>query len=407
MKRIVIPTYKLFIPAVVLLVAIVSCHSDKPDADDQPKTVASPKKSSDTTEISQAQIRTAGIVTGNIEQRNINTVVKATGQLVLPPANQAVVTTAVAGIIKQVLVKEGSAVRAGQPVAYIASPEFTRMQQEYLTTKSEQVYIEQEYERQKLLNDENAGTGKVYQQAKANYLSGQQKLQTMAASLEQLHISVTALNQGHLIEKVPVIAPLSGQVNHVYITVGSPADVNKPLVDIINGQDVYGDIKIFEKDINSVKVGQKVELSLSGQDQQSLAGTIYALNSTFETDSRVIIAHVRLQPPVGLHLVPGSYITASIITDKKTTAAVPEDAVISADGKQYIYLALGQDDDKSGDKTPQGMNFKKMEVVTGQADMGYIAVKLLKDLPEDAKIVTRGAKYILAESLKGSAQDDD
>lgn len=406
MKNIYLNSRKVLFPALIIGSLFASCHSKTADNDDK-TAVQAPKKSTDTIEMSQKQISVAGIVTGSIEQRNISSVVKANGQLLLPPANQAVVTTAIAGIVKQILVKEGSEVRSGQAVAYIESTEFTRLQQDYLTTKSNLVYVQQEYDRQKLLNDENAGTGKVYQQAKANFLSEQQKLQSMAASLAQLHISVAALNQGHVIEKVPVIAPFSGQVNHVYITIGSPAEVNKPLVDLINNNGIYCDLKIFEKDINQVKVGQKVMLALSGQEQQIINGTIYALNSEFETDNRVVIAHVRVNKTNDRHLIPGTYVSASVITGSTTTPALPEDAVVSTDGKQYIFLALGQDEDKKGSTAAQGLNFKKTEVVTGQSDMGFVSVKLLADLPKDARVVTKGAKYILAESQKGNAPDND
>jgi len=407
MKNIFTGAYKLFLPLIIVGVGLASCHSGTTDKDDKTAVNAPAKKPTDTIEISQQQISVAGITTGSIEQRNISSIIKATGQLVLPPANQAVVTTAIAGIVKHILVKEGSQVRSGQPIAYIESPEFTRLQQDYLTTKSNLVYVQQEYERQKLLNDQNAGTGKVFQQAKANYLSEQEKLQAMASTLSQLHINVPGLNQGHIENKVPVIAPFSGQVNHVYMTIGSPAEVNKPLADIVNNSGIYCDLKIFEKDINRVKVGQKVELALSGQEQQVINGTIYALNSSFETDNRVVVAHVKLNITNNLHLTPGTYVAASVKVGSMTTTALPEDAIVSAEGKQYIFLTLGQDDDKKGSKAVQGMNFKKIEVVTGQIDMGYVAIKPITELPQDVKVVIKGAKYILAESQKGNASDND
>jgi cobalt-zinc-cadmium efflux system membrane fusion protein len=388
------------------IISLASCHSGGGDADDKKAGVVLPKKKTDTIEISQKQIQSAGITTGNMEQRNLSALVKATGQLVLPPSNQAMVSTVIAGTVKQILVKEGAEVRSGQVVAYIESPEFTRMQQDYLTTKSNLVYVQQEYERQKLLDDQNAGTGKVFQQAKATYLSEQAKLGSMLTTLKQLHIPISRLNQGGVSAQVPLIAPLSGQVNHVYVTIGSPAEVNKPLLDVINDNGIYADLKIFEKDINQVRVGQNVELALSGQSRQLISGTIYALNSTFETDNRVVIAHVRLNPGKTAHLIPGTYLAASIKVGSQTTTALPEDAVISAEGKQFIFLALGESEERSPTDHSRKFNFKKVEVITGQADMGYIAIRLLADLPANAKVVTKGARYILAESLKGDSDDD-
>jgi cobalt-zinc-cadmium efflux system membrane fusion protein len=407
MKKIVSGiSYLLCISLIVAVGSFPSCHSTGGDADDEKTGKVLPKKPTDTVEISQRQIAVAAISIGRIEQKNIGSLIKATGQLVLPPSSQAIVSTVIAGTVKQILVTEGAYVKSGQVVAYIESPEFTRMQQDYLTTKSGLVYIEQEYERQKLLNDQNAGTGKVFQQAKANFLSEQEKLQTMATALKQLHIDMGRLNQGNVMEIVPLIAPLSGQVNHIYVTIGSPAEVNKPLLDVINDQGIYADLKIFEKDINAVKVGQQAELSLSGEGQQVISGTVYALNSIFETDNRVVVAHVRLNAAAN-HLVPGTYIAASIKTSSQTTNALPEDAVVSSEGKQFIFVALGDDDDNASPHDTKKSRFKKMEVITGQAAMGYVSIKLLGDLPVDAKVVIKGGRYILAESLKSGSDNDN
>ena len=407
MKKILYGISKLWPASLMISLCLLSaCHGDGDD-DDKKTASALPKKPTDTIAISAKQMEVAGITTGSIEQKNLSSIVKATGALVLPPSNQAMVSTSIAGNVKQILVKEGDYVKSGQVVAYIESPEFTHMQQEYLTTKSDLVYIEQEYDRQKLLNDQNAGTGKVYQQAKANFLSGQEKLQTMTTALKQLHISVEQLNQGNVSAKVPLIAPLSGQVNHIYVTIGSPAEVNKPLLDVINGQGIYADLKIFEKDINQVKVGQKAELALNGQNQQFINGVIYALNSTFETDNRVVIAHVRLNGGQTDHLIPGTYLSATIKTGNQTAAALPMDAVVSDGGKQYIFMVLPGKAGKTKDNDDKALLFKKIEVVTGRSDMGYIAVQTLADLQAAAKVVTKGAQYILAESQKSAAGDND
>jgi cobalt-zinc-cadmium efflux system membrane fusion protein len=395
---------------IAALCALSACHAAGGDSDDHDTKTTPAAKQSDTVQITQKQMEVAGITLGGIEQKNLGSIVKATGTLVLPPSNQAVVSTIIAGTVKQILVSEGAYVKSGQVVAYIESPDFITMQQDYLTTKSSQVYLRQEYERQKLLNDQNAGTGKVYQLAKANFLSGQEKLQSMATALKQLHINRERLNQGTISPAAPLIAPLSGQVDHVYVTIGSPAEVNKPLLDVIDDHGIYADLDIFEKDISRVKVGQKVELALNGQSPQIVKGTIYALNSTFETANRVVVAHVRLTPDGTTHLIPGTYVSAAIQISNRTVPALPEDAVVSAEGKQFIFLLTGEKAAPSVGANGKTFNFKKVEVVTGETDMGYTAVKLLAGLPGDAKVATSGAKYILAESQKspaGESGDDD
>jgi membrane fusion protein, heavy metal efflux system len=126
-------------------------------------------KQSNTEELTEAQMKVVDIEMGNIEQRNLTSVVKASGQLTVPPQNKAVVNALVGGVIRKINVVEGQNVRKGQVVASIENPDFVKLQQDYLTSKDNIVYLAQEYERQKQLQEADAGIGKVYQQASANY----------------------------------------------------------------------------------------------------------------------------------------------------------------------------------------------------------------------------------------------
>ena len=122
-----------------------------------------------TIEVSEEQMKAVGIELGTIEMKNLNSVVKSSGQLEVPPQNKADVNSLVSGIIKKVLVLEGSYVRQGQTLAILENTDIIKLQQEYLMLKKEFVYTSQEYQRQKDLNTENAGTGKVFQQAASMY----------------------------------------------------------------------------------------------------------------------------------------------------------------------------------------------------------------------------------------------
>jgi hypothetical protein len=46
---------------------------------------------------------------------------------------------------------------------------------------------------------------------------------------------------------------------------------------------------------------------------------------------------------------------------------------------------------------PKNTNFEKIEVVKGVSNMGYTAITLVKDIPSNAKIVTKGAFFVNAK----------
>ena len=70
-------------------------------------------------ELSAEQMKSVGIVTGPIEQKNLDAVVKANGQLAVPPQNKAEVSILSGGIISNIDVLEGQQVHKGQVLATI------------------------------------------------------------------------------------------------------------------------------------------------------------------------------------------------------------------------------------------------------------------------------------------------
>ena len=80
-------------------------------------------------ELNEAQFSASDIELGTFTSKNLSEVVNANGYTKLPPQNQADVSVFVSGIIKSIVVIEGQAVRKGQVIATVESPEFTRLQQ--------------------------------------------------------------------------------------------------------------------------------------------------------------------------------------------------------------------------------------------------------------------------------------
>ena len=95
--------------------------------------------------------------------------------------------------------------------------------------------------------------------------------------------------------------------------------------------------------------------------------------------------------------------TAVISLDNKLMSAVPNTAITSADGKDYIFLVSDKKtedhkDEKSQEKhNEKTVNFERIEVVKGTSEMGYTAITPVKSIPEGTKIATKGAFFINAK----------
>ena len=341
--------------------------------------------------------------------------VKASGQLTVPPQNKAVVNALVGGVIRRINVIEGQQVGKGQTVAVIENPDFIRLQQDYLTSRDNLVYLQQEYERQRTLKEADAGIGKVYQQASANLAAERSKLSTLEKQLQQIHISPSSVRRGNLITQVPVLAPISGTVGKITLSIGTYTDASSPIMEIVNNSTIYCDLQVFEKDIAKVSVGQIVNFILTNQKDKLVSGTVTGINKSFETENKSVVVHAVVNNVAHLNLIAGQYVSALIETGKQLVSAVPKDAIVKANDKSYIFVFEGTENEpvkRDSDDKEAGKNevkvkhrFKMIEVVTGVEELGFVEIRLVVELQPNTKIVTKGAFYIYS-SMQNIETDD-
>lgn len=411
----------LAILAGTCLLSFTSCGKPNKNVSVETETKTdSSKKEEGIAEVTPEQMKAVGIGLGVIEQQNLSSAVKATGQLTVPPQNRAVVNALTGGVIRRINIVEGQQVRQGQVVAAIENPEFIRLQQEYLTSRDNIVYLRQEYERQKTLQEADAGIGKMYQQATAAYAAEQSKLRTLEAQLRQIHINPAQIGKGNLVAQVPVLSPISGTVGKVNLAVGTYTDASSPLMEIINNSTLYCDLQVFEKDIAKVRTGQRVNFLLTSQGDKKFSGQVYGINKSLNTGIRAATVHAKVNNIAPLNLIAGQYVTALIETGKHAADAVPKDAIVKANDKSYIFVFEGtekepikkdkedDDDERTSNKTVQEKyRFRMVEVVTGVEELDYVEIKLLDALQPNTKIVTKGAFYVYSSMQSTDTNDID
>jgi cobalt-zinc-cadmium efflux system membrane fusion protein len=352
--------------------------------------------------LSLKQMNTVGIETGPIEQRNLNAIVKANGQLAVPPQNKADVSILSGGIIKHIYVFEGQKVKDGQTLATIVNQDLIKIQQDYLAAKNNFAYIQAEYDRQTQLRAAGAGTGKSFQSSQATYNAERSRITAYQSQLRQLGISPGKVSDGNIVSQFPVRSPISGTVGRVIANTGAFVQPGTSIMDVVDNSKIHCDLTVFEKDLMQVKVGQKVAFQLTNQNNQLITGTINGINKSFENESKGVIVHAVINNKEHRNLIPGMYVTALISTGSQVTAAVPVDAVVRSQGKQYIFVVSGMDAEKENENK---VIFKKVEVSTGVSELGYVEIKPLNRLPENVKIVLKGAFYLESKSAGGAEED--
>ena len=345
--------------------------------------------------LSNLKFNSLGIKIDTLPTRPLSEVVEATGELEVPPQYEATVTATLGANVSSIKVIEGDKVRKGQVLAYLSHPNLTKVQTAYITAYNRMQYLEKEFERQQRLYEEEVGSGKLFQQARSDYQIVQAEVKGLASQLRQLNLNVEKVREGDIYENVPVVSPIEGAVEDVMIQIGQYVDPQTEMFEVINTDHVHADLMVFAKDVYKVKEGQKVILLMESMPGKTFTAEIYSVGKQFEQDPKAVHVHAEIQEDADM-LVPGMYVNGRIITGAgKEVTALPEEAIIEEEGKSYIFLA-----EKHEENGETEWSFKPVEVITGEENEGWVEIKLLEPLPEDARLAWNNAYYLIAEMKK-------
>ena len=398
----------------LLLVLISACGSSDPAEVEKEEHSDSKNKE---VELNQAQYDASNIQLGDFELKNLSAVINANGYTKLPPQNQADVSVLVAGLIKKINILEGQFVKQGQTLAVIESMEFTKIQEAYLTSKSNLELMQLEYERQKTLNEGYANSKKALQKAKSEYEIEKARYNSLKKQMNTLNLS----SSENATSTMEIKAPISGYVTDINIKIGTNAEPGQTLFSIVDNSKMHVDLLVYEKDLQKVKVGQTIIFVLTNQDNTEIKGKVFSIGKAFENETKSVAVHADIINDKQT-LIPGMYVNALINVGSQQVKALPVDAVVKADGREFIFV-LEEDhaeeegheeeahDHEAGHSHDDGhaheeevhektYHFKRIEVKTGTIQLGYVQVTVLQDLPKNAKIVLKGAYYIQSHLLK-------
>lgn len=341
-------------------------------------------------ELTQEQMTTVGIRVGNVEQRNLRNVVRVNGTLKVVPQDKAEVASLASGVVRRIMVTEGSRVAKGQVVAWLENTEIVAMQKDYLTAVRRFQAARVDYQRQKGLDHYGAGVKKTLQQTYSAYEIAKVEMEGLARQLRQLSVNPAQTARGRITSQMPVYAPIAGVVNRVTAATGSYADMQRPLMEITNTAGIYGDMKVFEKDIYAVKPGQEVDLMLTNRPAVKLRGVVTKINEAFDPQTKTVSVFVRLLNRKGMLLIPDMAVSGLIDTGRTATDAVPNDAIAMIENVPYLFVL----EKTATEKGKKVYHFKKVRVATGVSELGYTQVTPVDPLPAGARIVTANAFYL-------------
>ncbi|MBZ4191738.1 efflux RND transporter periplasmic adaptor subunit [Niabella beijingensis] len=395
---------KAFSIAIVLLITLYSCSdkngnkaSENPDPPEasgtRPDSTA--REDNETTAIlNEAQLKSVGIELGAIENKQLTNTLKVNGMLRVPHQNKASINSLYSGVIKAIYVQPGDHIRRGQTIATVTNPQFLQAQSEYLGTNARIQLAEQELKRQKDLVEGNAGALKNLQAAEANLRTLQTQRATLAQQIRLMGVNPAGISNGRMASVLAITSPISGVVSTIGVEMGSYVDISTMVAQVIDNSSLHVDLYVFEKDLPKVKDNQQIHFTITNSPDREYDARIFSKSASFEGETKAVTAHAKVTGDK-TGLIDGMNITAVISLDKNVSAAVPAEAVVQNAGQDYIFVLKEKKTDAAKNETDYV--FEKIPVAKGTTDVGFSGITPLKPIAPDAKIVTRGAFFVMAK----------
>jgi cobalt-zinc-cadmium efflux system membrane fusion protein len=370
---------------ITIALLITACGSST----EQETSAEANKGSENLVVLNEKQLSAAALSFAKPEERIIGSFITANGTIDVPPQNMISISVSLGGYLKSTKLLPGLQIRKGDVIAIMEDQQYIQMQQDYLTTKAKLAYSKSEFERQKELNASKASSDKVFQQIQMEYNTLRITLNSLEQKLKMINIKPESITENNISSTIKIYSPINGFVSNVNVNIGKFVNPSDVLFELIDPSSIHLNLKIFEKDLNKLAIGQKL-IAYSNSDPTKKYEAEISLISRDLSSERLAEVHCHFEN-ADKSLAPGMYMNAEIQMKNDSKLAIPEEAIVNFESADYVFVRKSNN------------SFEMTPVKTGTIENGYVEV-INADRFKGKQLVTKGA-YTLLMTLKNKSEE--
>lgn len=334
--------------------------------------------------MSDAQVKAAGILVENAMASSIKSSLQLPGEIRFNEDCTAHVVPRVGGVVESVSVDLGQRVRQGQVLAVISSASVSEQRSELQAAGKRLALAKTTYEREKKLWEEKISpqqdvlqAEQALREAEIAVANATQKLQAIGAG---------PADRGFL-NRFELRAPFDGSVVEKHIALGEAVKEDTNVFTLSDLNSVWAEVNIAAKDLNQVRVGERVTVRSSALNETA-SGTVAYVGSLLGEQTRTAKARITLANPQGAWR-PGLFVTVELVTaETQAPVTVAAKALQQVDNRPVVFMRI-----------PGG--FLPQPVEVGRSDGKR--VEIVSGLKAGSAYVTSGSFIVKSEAGKGSA----
>ena len=259
------------------------------------------------------------------------------------------------GKIVKIYKEKGDRVAAGDVIAKVDDEVISA---NVLTAEANYAQFEKDVDRLTRLAEENAVTKRDLEQTTIGLKKAKADLITARKALGNTSIK----------------SPISGYINSDNITVGQLLNNGTSVCEIVNNSELKLNIKITEREVYKIALGQTVDVQLSVFPGKKFAGKITAIAEKADAAMKFNV-EITLNNDESAHLKSGLYAEALLPVKNDETIIIKKLSIVGSMQNPIVYVA-------------QNGKAVKRELVTGQSNDKQIEV--LKGLADGEQVIISG-----------------
>lgn len=278
--------------------------------------------------ISPAKQQLIGVRTAVVARQRVQRTIRTVGKVSFDETRVSHIHTKVTGYIEDVFVDfVGKAVKKGDPLFTIYSPELVSTQQEYLIALRGQKYLSE------------APYPELSHGAESLLRAARERLRLWDVTDEELQVLE---QEGRVKRALTMYSPASGIVTErAAFQHGRYATPEMDLYTIVDLSTAWVLADIYEYEVPYVQVGQTATMRLSYAPGKSYVGKISYINPTIDPKTRTAKARLEFPNP-DFELKPEMFADVELAIDYGTQVVVPQEAVLDAGTEQVVFVAQGE-----------------------------------------------------------------
>lgn len=371
------------VPLIMLALALSACSGPEKSGGD----AAGNGNTAELFSVPQEQMAHVQVLT--VQPGSLTRSLRLTGAVAYNSFKTTPVITQVSGPVSRILVVPGQNVERGQPLLYVASPDYSQLRTNYLKARDLYALAQKSYDRAKDLYQHNAIAEQNLEQAESTVVQAQGDLMAAEAALKVMGVTdLDALAKGPSSFQATVLSPITGEVVEQDVSVGQLLQPGATQCFLVSDMStVWVLVNIYQKDMPYVHVGDPVTIQTETYPDV-FHGRISYVAAALDPNTRTLQARIETSNP-GQKLKKDMYVVATVDAGTVQNAiAVPDAAVLrDTENMPFVYVEVATN------------QFGRRSVTLGESIQGK--TQIISGLKPGDRIIGDGSLFLqFANSLQ-------